>query len=47
MIKVIATGGGGEKDSRLIDQVFVSLTGKEKKTLYIPIVKPSSINISR
>lgn len=37
MMKVIAAGGGGASDSRLIDELFVGLTGNEKKTLYIPI----------
>jgi len=37
MIKIIAASGGGASDSRLIDEVFVSLIEDGKKTLYIPV----------
>ena len=36
MLKLFAAGGGGQKDSRLIDEEFVRQAG-DGKTLYIPI----------
>ena len=35
--RIVLAGGGSEKDSRLIDEVFASWIGPNKKILYLPL----------
>ena len=43
MVNIIAAGGGREDDSKLIDELFVSMIDIRKKTLYIPLALDNTI----